>query len=75
MEQPATKIEEKVEDIQLKVTEIVTKLAAMFELDHENRIREVELWQAKQQGYRSGVQYLINLAIGILGILIGSKLL
>jgi hypothetical protein len=71
MEQP-TKLEEKINEIQLDVREISTKLDAMK--GYEDRLRDVELWKAKQQGYKSGVQYLINLAIGILGILIGSKL-
>jgi len=69
-----TNLERKIEEIRIGVTKIETKLDDLKELSHEQRIKSLEEWKARQTGYRSGIQYLINLAIGILGILIGSKL-
>lgn len=68
---PETQIEKDISEINVKLARIETKLDDTKELNHEDRIKALEVCLAKQSGFRKGVQYVVNFLIGLAGILIG----
>lgn len=71
---PVSFIRGDVQEIRLKLERISTKLDDLSTMNHENRIKELELWKGATQGYRSAIHYMIDFIIGITGVLLGGYL-
>lgn len=67
----SAKLERDVAEIKTGVEVIKTQLNDAKELNHEQRIKELEQWKERHSGYMQGIHWLLDFLIGVIGILIG----